>query len=310
MSTQSTNQKIQFKVISTEYDFQILSIVISGNGIIEPRDLESLKLPSPIDFTKGVIISGKAPVWLFSYLSHELHIATWVATYDPRLGGIVTQTHASNSYKVGSIVKNEMILEYLSGDEGKIPDKKQSEKINKTIVVAGPPHSGKSVFINLLSMKIRSLIGQERFQREFFIIRACPDGEGNWTTDVPEDVTKIIRMKRKFDDEFVKQVIQDIRNAKISKEILIIDCGGKIDKKNQMIFNECTHAIIVSGKSDEIDQWKGAIKTSELKIIAEISSTLENKCEAIGDNKYEIGRFERGVNDITIPFELIDSMLK
>lgn len=100
--------------LSGNNSFQILEINIIGNGQIEPADLKSIKLPRNIDYTKGVILYGKAPVWLFAFLSHELHIAKWVASFDPRIGAVVVQSHDINSPQKGDIIPTEEINKYLS----------------------------------------------------------------------------------------------------------------------------------------------------------------------------------------------------
>jgi len=79
------------------------------NGIISPKDLKNLKLPDGVDFRKGVILYGKGPVWLYAYLSHELHIAKWVETFDPRVGAVVVQSYDANSPQVGDVIGSEEV---------------------------------------------------------------------------------------------------------------------------------------------------------------------------------------------------------
>ncbi|MDI9635354.1 CRISPR-associated ring nuclease Crn3/Csx3 [Kamptonema cortianum] len=74
--------------------YQHLHVEITNeNGIITPTDLKGLKLPKGIDFSQGIVIEGKAPIWLYAYLVHECHPAAWVGCYDPRLGAVVVATH-------------------------------------------------------------------------------------------------------------------------------------------------------------------------------------------------------------------------
>lgn len=74
--------------------YQHLRIQITTeHGIIRPSDLKNLKLPPKIDYTQGIVLEGKAPIWLYGYLVHECHPASWVGCYDPRLGVIVIATH-------------------------------------------------------------------------------------------------------------------------------------------------------------------------------------------------------------------------
>ena len=83
-------------------NFALIEIEIP-EGVCTPEDLKSLNLPF-YNPTKGVIISGRAPVWVFSTLVHEFHPTLWIATFDPRLGGgVVVQTHTKD-IKVGDLI--------------------------------------------------------------------------------------------------------------------------------------------------------------------------------------------------------------
>jgi CRISPR-associated protein Csx3 len=74
--------------------YQHLHVRIANeNGIITPENLKGLKLPEGIDYSQGIVIEGKAPIWLYGYLVHECHPAAWVGCYDPRLGAVVVSTH-------------------------------------------------------------------------------------------------------------------------------------------------------------------------------------------------------------------------
>jgi CRISPR-associated protein Csx3 len=78
-----------------DLSFQRLSIALtSADRLIAPKDLRSLTLPPGIDTTVGVVITGRGPIWLYTYLVHELHPTAWVACYDPRLGAVVVTTHS------------------------------------------------------------------------------------------------------------------------------------------------------------------------------------------------------------------------
>jgi CRISPR-associated protein Csx3 len=92
--------------------YQHLHIHIgSADGLIEPADLKGLALPSGMVWSQGVVLEGKAPIWLYSYLIHECHAAIWVACFDPRLGdgrqdsggAVVVATH-SRRVAVGQVI--------------------------------------------------------------------------------------------------------------------------------------------------------------------------------------------------------------
>lgn len=42
---------------------------------------------------RGVIISGRGPVWGYAMMIHKGHPTPWLAVNDPRLGAVVVQTH-------------------------------------------------------------------------------------------------------------------------------------------------------------------------------------------------------------------------
>jgi CRISPR-associated protein Csx3 len=81
--------------------------ITNENGIISPSDIKGLKLPSAIDFTQGIVIEGKAPIWLYGYLVHECHPAAWVGCYDTRLGAVVVATH-THDVKISEVFKLDL----------------------------------------------------------------------------------------------------------------------------------------------------------------------------------------------------------
>ena len=84
---------ITFNNITTKEKYQILEFDIDG-GVCSPDELPELKLPA-LDNKKGLIISGRGPVWLYGFLVHQCHAFPWVATNDPRLGAVVVESHTS-----------------------------------------------------------------------------------------------------------------------------------------------------------------------------------------------------------------------
>lgn len=62
-----------------------------GNPI-KPEELKNLEVPS-VNPRKGVVISGKGPIWLHCFLVHKYHYTPFVAIYDPRIGAVVVQSH-------------------------------------------------------------------------------------------------------------------------------------------------------------------------------------------------------------------------
>ena len=88
--------------VKEEADYSILSFVI--DGVLSPEDLAAL-IPPKVDGSKGVILSGRGPIWVYCFLTHFYHPTKFIATYDPRLGGaVIVETH-SVKYAIGSVLK-------------------------------------------------------------------------------------------------------------------------------------------------------------------------------------------------------------
>lgn len=81
--------------------------IVSNDGIVEPDDLQTVKLPT-LDGSQGVVFEGKSPIWVYAYLTHEAHATAWVGCYDPReKGAVVVATH-KRGVAVGSVLKLEL----------------------------------------------------------------------------------------------------------------------------------------------------------------------------------------------------------
>ena len=102
--------------------YQHLHIQITAdNGLITPADLKGLDLPKNLIPSQGVVIEGKAPIWLYGYLVHECHASAWVGCFDPRLGkasprsggAVVIETH-SPLVDVGQVIEVEIPDEFYS----------------------------------------------------------------------------------------------------------------------------------------------------------------------------------------------------
>lgn len=302
---------IKLEIIDTCDEYQILDVRLTDNGIVEPSNINELKLPDNIDTRKGVIINGKAPVWLYAYLIHECHFFAWVATFDPRIGGIVVQSH-NNVKKIAEVIPSEKILFHIKREK-EIQKRMKKEIEAKVIAFIGSPNSGKSVLLYHLQSALIDKVGVENFNQDFFIIRACPDGEGNWYSEISEEQGRIIRFKNQFDDDFPKKIAEHIQEVVKSKKVMLVDCGGIIDKKNQIILNECTHGIIVSSSPNLVDEWIGAAKSSEIQILAIIDSVLDEISEVLNQEPLRIkfGKLERQSSlKFKLPSELIERIIK
>lgn len=101
---------IQLKIIAHQtaeaLPYQHLRIQLTTeDGIIEPKDLKSLKLPENLQSNQGVVIEGKSPIWVYGFLVHECHATAWVGCFDPRLEGAVVVESHTRGVSVGSVLK-------------------------------------------------------------------------------------------------------------------------------------------------------------------------------------------------------------
>ncbi|HAE35001.1 MAG: CRISPR-associated protein Csx3 [Chitinophagales bacterium] len=83
-------------------------IHFEGEGIILPEELRTISPPDLVKLKlshKGVVLSGRGPVWLYSFLTHFYHPAAFIATFDTHLNkAVVTSSHVSG-FSEGDILE-------------------------------------------------------------------------------------------------------------------------------------------------------------------------------------------------------------
>jgi len=95
--------------VSEHGDYLFIDVSIGSNSIMSPDELKDLlyvveKRVGARYYGKGVVISGRLPVWAHCALTHLFHASKFVAHFDPRFkGGVVVATH-DEGYKIGQIV--------------------------------------------------------------------------------------------------------------------------------------------------------------------------------------------------------------
>jgi CRISPR-associated protein Csx3 len=283
-------------LVDTKLDFQVLDIKLRDT--ITPNDLKYIKFPQT-DSLKGLIISGRIPLWLCSYIHSIYRNKIWVAQYDLRFGALITQ--CKNKDLMLKKIRRDKIEKYISS----------GKKEALVIAFLGPPHSGKTVFLFSLFKKLLKE-NYDYFNREAFIIKGCPDGEGIWSSEIPQLLVTKVRYKNKFTKRFIDEVIRQIKFASKIKSILFVDCGGKIDDANSKILSNCNAAIIVSNDNEKTEEWKTAYINNKLKLIAEIKSTLTSQIDSRVDNKSDgclymtISGLDRENKNVIIPKDIVD----
>ena len=87
-----------------EHDAFILVEFELDPPVITPEELKGITPPA-VPVGNGVIISGRGPIWLYGAVIHHFHPASWVAVFDPRLGGgVVVESHIPE-VQVGDVIR-------------------------------------------------------------------------------------------------------------------------------------------------------------------------------------------------------------
>jgi len=241
--------------------------------LIQPQDLANLSLPAGIDTTTGVILTGRAPIWLYTYLVHELHPTAWVACFDPRLGGAVVVTTHSHQTQVGQVIP--------------LPEKQQRPRLGAALLVVGPPDSGKSVLSHAL---FRALLPQ---YPQVFLQRAQWDGEGNWTLELPESLTMADReafklfYKGGLTAGFFPYQAQAILQLRRRKPLVIVDVGGRVQPEKVPVLEACSHYLVISAQPEAVAEWHEFCgDRGNLQPVAVVHSTLEATAAVHGQEPY------------------------
>jgi len=99
--------------------------------------------------------------------------------------------------KSTSKVAGVSLIDFLQTSEGKEAMKK------KKIVLAGPPHSGKSCLRQGLKDFIKQISNGEVYP---YVLTACPDGEGAWFQEsMNNDPTLAAKLKTEYKSKFTTE---------------------------------------------------------------------------------------------------------
>lgn len=133
------------------------------------------------------------------------------------------------------------------------------------IAVGGPPHSGKSVLIYSLTQALRSQ------GVAHYVVRACPDGEGDWSNEATPETVEVVRIKGEFTPEFVEDVRRAIRGRHLP---LLVDVGGRPTREQEVILAECTQIVLLAPDEAGLDAWRTLARRNGLPVLAELHSSL------------------------------------
>lgn len=134
------------------------------------------------------------------------------------------------------------------------------------ILIGGPPHSGKSVLAYSLTQALRARnVGH-------YLLRAAPDGEGDWSQQIASHPLNAIRFKGRWTQHWVDVVCRDIAARPMP---LLVDVGGKPTDEQLSIFDQCTGAVLLTPNEDAADHWCDLVQSRGLPVIADLRSELD-----------------------------------
>lgn len=145
------------------------------------------------------------------------------------------------------------------------------------VLIGGPPQAGKSVLFHSLTYALR-----ERGIHHH-AIRACPDGEGNWSQESDPETVSQIREKGEWSDEFVKRICQDLEHRCLP---FLVDMGGQPKESQACMLRLCTHSVLLfrTDKPDYTQLWHRLVEENALLPLAEVYSQLEGTSTIIAHN--------------------------
>jgi CRISPR-associated protein Csx3 len=138
------------------------------------------------------------------------------------------------------------------------------------IFIGGPPGSGKSWLVWNINRALRSR------KIPCYVLRAHPDGEGNWRYEAPPPTADELRRRAKqgWTPSFAAKIAADIEHRHLP---LLVDAGGKISSENQQIMTHCTGAILIARNTADLAPWRTEVQRLNLPLLADLRSIREGE---------------------------------
>jgi CRISPR-associated protein Csx3 len=94
------------------------------------------------------------------------------------------------------------------------------------VLIGGPPNSGKSVLTYSLSQSLR------KRGVAHYVLRAAPDGEGDWFHEAEPRLARQLRIKEAFDERWADRIMRDVQRRHLP---LLVDVGGMLTLEQERI---------------------------------------------------------------------------
>ncbi|MEO6061820.1 MAG: CRISPR-associated protein Csx3 [Thermoflexales bacterium] len=134
-----------------------------------------------------------------------------------------------------------------------------------SVILCGSPHVGKSTLACALTRALRET------EIAHYVLRAAPDGEGDWACDAPPVVVRQIRQKSAWSDSWVDAMCHDIARRHLP---LLVDMGGRPTPDQERILDQCGHAILLTRDPAEHAEWTAVAARHNLTLLADLRSDL------------------------------------
>ncbi len=143
------------------------------------------------------------------------------------------------------------------------------------VLIGGPPHSGKSVLAYSLTQALR--------QRnvDHYVLRAYPDGEGDWANEAAQALVRRIRIKGQGTPNWIARICRDIASRHLP---LIVDVGGQPTPWQETVFDHCTHAILLTRDEASHEVWRSMMARHGVILLADLHSERRGQ-NAITEDK-------------------------
>ena len=133
------------------------------------------------------------------------------------------------------------------------------------VLIGGPPNSGKSVLTYNLTQALR----EQRVQH--YVLRAAPDGEGDWVSEAKQSIIRTILVPKTWTPAFVEHVCESLTHRPLP---LIVDVGGRPIAWQEIIFDCCTHAVLLTPDESTHTLWVDLVSRHNLILLADLRSDL------------------------------------
>lgn len=140
------------------------------------------------------------------------------------------------------------------------------------VLIGGPPHSGKSVLTYSLSQMLR------KRGVAHYVLRAAPDGEGDWFLEGESPQVRLLRVRGSFDARWVDRILRDIRNRHLP---LLVDAGGLPTPDQERILSAVTHAVLLTRDPAARPEWHRRFRRYGLNLLADLDSRLEGPSQIV-----------------------------